>query len=104
MAFFFFSSPIAPSRVRCGAVLDVATVHILGLQKHTLLTEHSDAVSALAVVNGKLVSGSWDTNIKASFCWTAMSDHGELLLEIGMPCELAVKLPFGGKGLKEPVP
>ncbi|CAM9517986.1 unnamed protein product [Laminaria digitata] len=36
-------------------------------KKHTLLTEHADAVSALAVVSGKLVSGSWDTNIKASY-------------------------------------
>ncbi|CAM9409507.1 unnamed protein product, partial [Hapterophycus canaliculatus] len=33
-------------------------------KKHTLLKEHQDAVSALAVVNGKLVSGSWDTSIK----------------------------------------
>lgn len=37
---------------------------MLCLQKHTLLMEHSDGVSALAVINGKLVSGSWDTNIK----------------------------------------
>ncbi|CAM9599703.1 unnamed protein product [Discosporangium mesarthrocarpum] len=35
-------------------------------KKHMLLTEHSDAVSALAVMKSKLVSGSWDTNIKAS--------------------------------------
>jgi hypothetical protein len=38
---------------------------------HTLLMEHSDAVSALAIVSGKLVSGSWDTTLKASsasFC------------------------------------
>jgi hypothetical protein len=33
---------------------------------HTLLMEHSDAVSALAIVSGKLVSGSWDTTLKAS--------------------------------------
>ncbi|CAM9735966.1 unnamed protein product [Pylaiella littoralis] len=49
-------------------------------KKHTLLTEHQDAVSALAVVNGKLVSGSWDTSIKVwdPQSWTSertLSDH-----------------------------
>eukprot|EP00752_Nemacystus_decipiens_P005043 g4580.t1 len=49
-------------------------------KKHTLLTEHQDAVSALAVVNGKLVSGSWDTSIKVwdPQSWTTertLSDH-----------------------------
>lgn len=41
--------------------------HPLTQQKHTLLTEHQDAVSALAVANGKLVSGSWDTSIKVGY-------------------------------------
>jgi hypothetical protein len=33
-------------------------------KNHTLLMEHSDAVSALLVIGDKLVSGSWDTTIK----------------------------------------
>lgn len=45
------------------------SIFLSSFQKHTLLTEHSDAVSALDVVNGKLVSGSWDTNIKVSGIW-----------------------------------
>ncbi|CAM9217281.1 unnamed protein product [Ectocarpus sp. 12 AP-2014] len=49
-------------------------------KQHTLLKEHQDAVSALAVVNGKLVSGSWDTSIKVwdPQSWTTertLSDH-----------------------------
>lgn len=49
-------------------------------KKHTLLLEHSDAVSALAVIKDKLVSGSWDTNIKVwdPQSWTSertLSDH-----------------------------
>lgn len=49
--------------------LIVSGVFSSGVQKHTLLLEHSDAVSALAVIKDKLVSGSWDTNIKVRQCY-----------------------------------
>eukprot|EP00611_Tribonema_gayanum_P012067 TRINITY_DN2257_c0_g2_i7.p1 TRINITY_DN2257_c0_g2~~TRINITY_DN2257_c0_g2_i7.p1 ORF type:complete len:623 (+),score=204.48 TRINITY_DN2257_c0_g2_i7:1975-3843(+) len=49
-------------------------------QNHTLLMEHSDAVSALAIVADKLVSGSWDLTIKVWdtktwLCERTLSDH-----------------------------
>ncbi|CAM9389207.1 unnamed protein product, partial [Chrysoparadoxa australica] len=47
---------------------------------HKLLQEHSDAVSALTVVNGNLISGSWDSLIKVWnpqtwLCERTLSDH-----------------------------
>jgi hypothetical protein len=49
-------------------------------RSHDVLREHSDAVSALTVVRGKLVSGSWDMTIKiwsleSRQCERTLSDH-----------------------------
>ncbi|CAM9192667.1 unnamed protein product [Phaeothamnion confervicola] len=49
-------------------------------RSHTLLAEHNDAVSALTMVNSRLVSGSWDTTIKVWStktwsCERTLSDH-----------------------------
>lgn len=49
-------------------------------KSHTLLMEHSDAVSALCVFENLLISGSWDTTIKVWNpktwqCERTLSDH-----------------------------
>jgi len=51
-----------------------------GFKNSHLLTEHSDAVSALTVFEDKLISGSWDTTIKvwdpeSWTCERTLSDH-----------------------------
>lgn len=60
-------------------------------QKHTLLMEHNDAVSALAVINGKLVSGSWDTNIKASLVSLAVCFVSDLFV-VGLSYLLSISI------------